>query len=140
MAQSDDAAGGSGSAQSLGEGVTKSTATGQTTTSSPTFRERFADQLARFGVVVLARAREVSGAVQKFAVLRIFKGSAAKTVELVVNDDPADRGRLHLLLLDPHGVAAAGGAERRRVAVAAHGVADGRHGVSTAARGVSVAG
>jgi hypothetical protein len=101
VARSDDAAGGSGSAQSLGEGVTKSTATGQTTTSSPTFRERFADQLGRFGVVVLARAREVSGAVQKFAVLRIFKGSAPKTVELVVNDDPADRGRLHLLLLDP---------------------------------------
>ena len=101
VAQSDDAAGGSGSAQSFGEGVTKSAATDQTTTSSPTFRERFADQLNRFGVVVLARAREVSGAVQKFAVLRIFKGSAPKTVELVVNDDPADRGRLHLLLLDP---------------------------------------
>ena len=41
-----------------------------------TLTERFADQLDRFAVVVLARAREVSGAVQKFAVLRIFKGEA----------------------------------------------------------------
>jgi hypothetical protein len=87
--------------ESSGESATKSLGTDQTTTSSPTLRERLADQLDRFAVVVLARAREVSGAVQKFAVLRIFKGEAPKVVELVVDDDPADRGRLHLLMLDP---------------------------------------
>lgn len=101
VARTEDGGTGSGSAQSFGEGITKSTGTDETTTSPPTFRERFADQLDRFAVVVLARAREVSGVVQKFAVLRIFKGRAPRTVELVVNDDPADRGRLHLLMLDP---------------------------------------
>jgi hypothetical protein len=92
---------GGSSVQAYGEGATKSTGTDDATTSSPTLRERFADQLDRFATVILARARGVSGAVQKFAVLRIFKGRAPETVELVVNDDPADRGRLHLLLLDP---------------------------------------
>ena len=82
--------------------MTKSQGTDQTTTSAPaTLGERFADQLDRFAVVVLARAREVSGAVQKFAVLRIFKGEAPRVVELMVDQDPADRGRLHLLMLDP---------------------------------------
>lgn len=69
--------------------------------SSPTLRERFADQMDRFAVVVLARARQVSGAVQRFAVLRIFKGQAPKVVELAVGDEPADQGRLHVLMLDP---------------------------------------
>jgi hypothetical protein len=64
-------------------------------------RERFVDQLDRFAVVVLARAQQATGAVQRFAVLRIFKGAAPKVVQLVVNDEPADKGRLHLLLLDP---------------------------------------
>ncbi len=97
-ARSSDAAG----AESLGEGVTKSEGADQTTTVAPaTLTERFADQLDRFAVVVLARAREVSGAVQKFAVLRIFKGEAPRMVELAVGDKPADRGRLHLLMLDP---------------------------------------
>jgi len=96
VARSSDGAG-----AEFGEGVTKSQGTDQTTTSAPTLRERFADQLDRFAVVVLARAREVSGAVQKFAVLRIFKGQAPRVVELAVGDEPADRGRLHLLMLDP---------------------------------------
>jgi hypothetical protein len=98
VARSSDGAGGA----AFGESVTKTQGTDQTTTSAPaTLRERFADQLDRFAVVVLARAREVSGAVQKFAVLRIFKGQAPKVVELAVGDEPADRGRLHLLMLDP---------------------------------------
>ena len=62
---------------------------------------RIADQLDRFAVIVLARAREATGALQRFAVLRIFKGDAPKVVELEVDDQPADRGRLHLLMLDP---------------------------------------
>ena len=63
--------------------------------------ERLADQLDRFAVVVLARAREATGALQRFAVVRIFKGDAPEVVELEVDDQPADLGRLHLLMLDP---------------------------------------
>lgn len=63
--------------------------------------ERFVDQLDRFAVVVLARARAATGAIQRFAVLRIFKGRASKIVELAVDGRPADEGRLHLLMLDP---------------------------------------
>ena len=62
---------------------------------------RIADQLDRFAVVVLARARQATGALQRFAVVRIFKGDAPNVVELDVADKPADRGRLHLLMLDP---------------------------------------
>ena len=63
--------------------------------------ERLADQLDRFAIVVLARAREATGALQRFAVVRIFKGDAPQVVELEVDDQPADLGRLHLLMLDP---------------------------------------
>jgi hypothetical protein len=66
-----------------------------------TTRERIADQLDRFAVIVLARARQATGALQRFAVLRIFKGDAPQMVELEVDDKPADEGRLHLLMLDP---------------------------------------
>jgi hypothetical protein len=68
--------------------------------------QRLVEQLDRFAVVVLARARAASGALQRFAVLRIFKGEAPKVVELEVGGQPADQGRLHLLMLDP--VATAG--------------------------------
>ena len=37
---------------------------------------RIADTLDRFAVIVLARARQATGALQRFAVLRIFKGDA----------------------------------------------------------------
>jgi hypothetical protein len=90
-----------GAAQPFGESATKSTGADQTATGKPSLSERFADQLDRFAVVVLARAREVSGALQKFVVLRIFKGTAPRVVELVVDDVPADRGRLHVLMLEP---------------------------------------
>jgi hypothetical protein len=86
-----------------GSGVTKSgssRAPGEATDRAP-IPDRLSDQLGRFAVVVLARARQVTGAVQRFAVLRIFKGSAPEVVELVVNDQPTAAGRLHLLLLDP---------------------------------------
>jgi hypothetical protein len=96
-------------ARSVGEGgapvptygSTDATEGGTGATTAPTIGERFADEMQRFAVVVLARARQVTGAVQRFAVLRIFKGEAPKVVELVVDDRPADRGRLHLLMLDP---------------------------------------
>ena len=63
--------------------------------------EQLADQLDHFAVVVLARARAASGALQRFAVVRIFKGEAPKVVELAIGGQPADQGRLHLLMLDP---------------------------------------
>jgi hypothetical protein len=63
--------------------------------------ERLAEQLDRFAVIVLARARSATGALQRFAVVRIFKGDAPQVVELEVDDQPADLGRLHLLMLDP---------------------------------------
>ena len=66
-----------------------------------TAAERLADQLDRFAIVVLARARAATGALQRFAVVRIFKGDAPEVVELEVDDQPADLGRLHLLMLDP---------------------------------------
>jgi hypothetical protein len=95
-------------AQSGAEGVVPgpgfgddTTGSGSRATTAPSIGERFSDEVQRFAVVVLARARQVTGAVQRFAVLRIFKGEAPKVVELVVNDQPADSGRLHLLLLEP---------------------------------------
>jgi hypothetical protein len=74
-----------------------------------TTRERIADQLDRFAVIVLARARQATGALQRFAVLRIFKGDVPQVVELEVDDKPADEGRLHLLMLDPVATTTAGG-------------------------------
>jgi hypothetical protein len=67
----------------------------------PTVARRLAEQLDRFAVIVLARASQATGALQRFAVLRIFKGDAPQVVELDVDDQPADEGRLHLLMLDP---------------------------------------
>ncbi len=94
VAQSDETA---APAQGFGgTGVTKGDASEKNT-----IGERFRDQLDRFAVVVLARARQVSGAVQRFAVLRVFKGSAPKVVELAVDGEPTDPGRLHLLMLEP---------------------------------------
>jgi hypothetical protein len=87
-------------AQGFGEsGVTKGVET--PAAEKATVRERFASELDRFATVVLARARQVTGAVQRFAVLRVFKGSAPKVVDLVVNDQPTDAGRLHVLMLEP---------------------------------------
>ena len=69
--------------------------------SAETTASRVAEELDRFAVIVLARARQASGALQRFAVLRIFKGDAPNVVELEVDNQPADQGRLHLLMLDP---------------------------------------
>ena len=72
-----------------------------TETAPPTPVERIAEELDRFAIIVLARARAATGALQRFAVIRIFKGDAPQVVELEVDDQPADLGRLHLLMLDP---------------------------------------
>jgi hypothetical protein len=66
-----------------------------------TAAQRLAEQLDHFAIVVLAQARAATGALQRFAVVRIFKGDAPQVVELDVDDDPARAGRLHLLMLDP---------------------------------------
>ena len=82
-----------------GGGVTKGG--DDTFSQKTTIGERFREQLDRFAVVVLARARQVTGVVQRFNVLRTYKGEAPKVVELVVNDQPTDPGRLHVLMLEP---------------------------------------
>jgi hypothetical protein len=86
-----------------GSGVGTTTQQAQPETAA----EQVIDQLDHFAVVVLARAREATGALQRFAVLRIFKGDAPKVVELEVDGRPADAGRLHLLMLDPASATAA---------------------------------
>lgn len=65
----------------------------------------FSEQLDAFAVVVLARARAATGAVQRFAVVRVFKGDVPRVLELDVGEAPAESGRLHLLLLRPLAVA-----------------------------------
>ncbi len=89
-----------GAAESLGAGA----GTHVTTATEPvrtTVAQRLAEQVDRFAVVVLARARAATGALQRFVVVRIFKGDAPQVVELEVDAEPADEGRLHLLMLDP---------------------------------------
>ena len=91
--------------------VGRSTATAQGLAAGAdgsTHREGLADPLDRFAVIVLTRARAATGALQRFVVLRVFKGDAPQAVELRVGDEPADEGRLHLLLLDPVATAAKG--------------------------------
>jgi len=108
----DSFTGQSESTDSGGEAAAPATIPGATTTpgaaatppmdTAPrTAAQRLAEQLDRFAVVVLARARQATGALQRFAVLRIFKGDAPQVVELEVDEQPADEGRLHLLMLDP---------------------------------------
>jgi len=61
----------------------------------------FADQVDQFALVVLARARAVQGTVQRFAVVRVLKGTAPHVLRLRITDGAASVGRLHLLLLRP---------------------------------------
>jgi hypothetical protein len=63
----------------------------------------FAEQLDRFTLVILATAKDATGALQRFAVVRVLKGEtpSVKVVELDVGDRPATPGRLHLLMLRP---------------------------------------
>ena len=92
----------SGTTTDVGTGTVSGAGVVKSTEAAPmTAVERLADQLDRFAIVVLARAREATGALQRFAVVRIFKGDAPEVVELEVDDQPADLGRLHLLMLDP---------------------------------------
>ena len=60
-----------------------------------------ADQADQFALVVLARARAAQGAVQRFAVVRVLKGSAPHVLRLRIADGVAPAGRLHLLMLRP---------------------------------------
>ena len=59
------------------------------------------DQLDVYGVVVLAKAQAVSGAFQRFVIVKVLKGEGPDAVRLRVADRPADEGRLHLLFLHP---------------------------------------
>jgi len=61
----------------------------------------FADQVDQFALVVLARARAAQGAVQRFAVVRVLKGTAPDVLRLRIADGAAPAGGLHLLMLRP---------------------------------------
>ncbi len=73
------------------------TATGRAADSAAALR----DQLDLYAVVVLAKAEAVSGAFQRFVVVKVLKGDGPDTVRLRVADRPADVGRLNLLFLRP---------------------------------------
>lgn len=61
----------------------------------------FADQVDQFALVVLARAGAAQGAVQRFTVVRVLKGTAPDVLRLRIADGAAPTGKLHLLLLRP---------------------------------------
>ncbi len=88
---------------------------------TPTFKA----QLDRFAVVVLAKAREVTGAVQRFDVMRVLKGDAPGNVMVDVGTSPARRGRVHLLLLRPLALLGAGDFSLDKSAGATASVTDG---------------
>ncbi len=72
-----------------------------TTDRSADYAQALRDQLDLYAVVVLAKAKAVSGASQRFVVVRVLKGDAPDVVRLRVADRPADVGRLQLLFLRP---------------------------------------
>ena len=59
-------------------------------------------QLDLYAVVVLAEAKAVSGAFQRFVVVKVLKGDGPDVVRLRVASQPADEGRLQVLFLRPH--------------------------------------
>jgi len=61
----------------------------------------FADQVDEYALVVLARARAARGAVQRFTVVRVLKGTAPAVLRLRIADGAVRVGGLHLLLLRP---------------------------------------
>ena len=65
----------------------------------------FAGQVDQFALVVLARAKAVSGSFQRFAVVKVLKGDLGgvgpNVLRLRVADRTADAGRLQLLFLRP---------------------------------------
>lgn len=54
-----------------------------------------------FAVVVLARAQDVTGEIQQFAVVRALKGHAPSVLRLGLGRQPAEVDRLHVLFLRP---------------------------------------
>ncbi len=59
------------------------------------------DQAKKFAVVVVARARQARGAFQDFAVVRTLRGSVPTLLHLRVAGQPADPGKLQVILLRP---------------------------------------
>ena len=60
-----------------------------------------AKQVDAHAVVVVARATESAGGVQRFTVVRVLKGEAPAEVRLGVVTRPAEGGALYVLFLDP---------------------------------------
>jgi len=96
-------------AKASGEAAGPLTGAGATATDrAGDYARALRDDLDTFAVVVLAKARAVSGAFQRFVVVKVLKGDGPDMVRLRVADRPADEGRLHLLFLHPRGQAYAG--------------------------------
>lgn len=102
---------GSGAASDSLSSATKasSQAAGPMTTEGETATDRAADsaqtlseQLDLYAVVVLAEAKAVSGAFQRFVVVKFLKGDGPDVIRLRFVDQPADEGRLQVLFLRPH--------------------------------------
>ncbi|MEI6449771.1 MAG: hypothetical protein WCP98_07445 [Actinomycetes bacterium] len=63
--------------------------------------QALSEQLDRYTLVVLAKAKATSGAFQRFVVVRFLKGDGPHVVRLRVADRPANTGRLQVLFLRP---------------------------------------
>jgi hypothetical protein len=89
-------------AKATSEAAGSQAGTGATTTdSAEAYVQSLRDQLDVYAVVVLARAKEVSGAFQRFVIVKVLKGKGPDNVRLRVADRPADEGRLQLLFMRP---------------------------------------
>ena len=90
-----------GAVDSTDDGVGWSGTSGEQKELEMRQRRSLARQAERFGIVVVARAARVVGDVQRFSVVRVLKGDAPDALSLAVVDEPAKRGALHVLFLDP---------------------------------------
>ena len=71
------------------------------------YAQALRDQLDLYAVVVLAKAKAASGALQRFVVIKVLKGDGPRVVRLRVAYRPADAGRLQMLFLRPQSKAMA---------------------------------
>jgi len=65
------------------------------------YAQALSEQLDRYALVVLAKAKAASGAFQRFVVVKFLKGDGPHVVRLRVADQPANTGRLQVLFLRP---------------------------------------
>ena len=86
---------------SADDGKDGSSTSGQVRDLETQRRRSLAKQAEAFAVVVVAKAADVVGDVQRFTVVRELKGRAPDVLRLGVVTKPARIGALHVLFLDP---------------------------------------